>query len=305
MPPTVLTVNGPGWFSPIFDMNAMNERLEVSASPSATWRAHRMFLDQRGLLDTSHLLFALYFLGAATLLHRTTTRAFESFDAYAAVSKFVLRTIEANCEVSKLDVRVIPPAIDSEIFLSCARELPPATIRYIGRLEPEKGLPVLLRAMPDILEATPEARLVITGQGTLKSRIEALIDRLALRRSITMEGVCPRNELASRYENSTLVVMPSIWQEPFGIVAVETMLAARGLIATRVGGLKELLVDGITGVSAIPGDPSAIGDAVTTLLKDRPALLRLSETARRWASERFSRDKSAVQMIELYESIAS
>lgn len=149
---------------------------------------------------------------------------------------------------------------------------------YIGRLEPEKGVEHLLEAMPTILAARPGARLTVIGSG---SRSEALLERrdgLGLGSTVTFKSQVPRGELGHFYASATLCVLPSVWSENSPLVAYECLNAGLPMIASRIGGIPELAVDGEAGFTFTPRDAHDLAQKALRFLA-------LSQSDRRRMSE--------------------
>jgi len=129
-----------------------------------------------------------------------------------------------------------------------------STVCFIGRLVPEKGLKVLIRAMSILLERLPAARLLVAGDGPERRSSEKLADKLKISESIEFLGFVPNEELNCVLLKSHVLAIPSIWAEPFGIVGIEALSMGLPVIATRVGGLQEIVEDNLNGFFV---DPSA------------------------------------------------
>ncbi len=159
-------------------------------------------------------------------------------------------------------------------------------VLYAGRLIPEKGVDVLVRAFQHVVAGNPQARLIITGSsffaGARRTAFEDQLARLAepIGQSIEFTGFVPRERLRSLYRDCDLVVVPSVWQEPSGLVVLEAMASGKCLVATAVGGIPELVTDGRTGVLVAPADPAALARAITGLLADPERRAALGSAAR-------------------------
>ncbi|MGH2520405.1 MAG: glycosyltransferase family 4 protein, partial [Chloroflexota bacterium] len=184
------------------------------------------------------------------------------------------------------------------------RTVPPAHPRllFVGRLEPVKGLDQLLRALPAILARQPQARLTVVGDGSQRPELEQLASALGVRQRVTFTGHVPRAEVAAYYRESSLLVMPGIWPEPFGLVGLEAMSAGRPVVASHAGGTAEWLQDGRDGFLVERRQPGQIADRVLRLLASRDLLLRMSRAAARRAAE-FSLEAYAAAMERIYERL--
>lgn len=179
----------------------------------------------------------------------------------------------------------------------CPIELdPPATppawpsddrpvIGYVGRLEPRKGVTDLIAAAGHIRERVPGARIVIVG-GDPYDADPAYVAAVRASRDVDhVEWVANAPGLMRHFD---VLVAPS-HQEPFGTVLAEAMAVGTPVVATRVGGLPELVDDGVTGVLVAPGDPAALADGIARVLADREAMGAAGrEAARRFDAEGYA-----------------
>jgi glycosyltransferase involved in cell wall biosynthesis len=164
------------------------------------------------------------------------------------------------------EVRVIPSGV--EIPLQVSAEAEPPEILYAGRLSPEKGV-------LELVEAARGMQLVIAGDGPLLARVPGA------------RGFVPHDELMRLYERAAVVACPSR-REGFGVVCLEAMAHGRAVVATGVGGLRDLVVDGETGIVVPPGDSAALRVALQRLLADRELRRRLGAAGRERARQHFS-----------------
>jgi glycosyltransferase involved in cell wall biosynthesis len=166
------------------------------------------------------------------------------------------------------EVRVIPSGVD--LPLDVGVEASPPEVLYAGRLSAEKGI-------EELLEATRGMNLVVAGDGPLRGRVSGAL------------GFVPHDELQRLYARAAIVACPSR-REGFGVACLEAMAHARPVVATPVGGLRDLVVDGETGLVVPPRDPAALRSALERLLADAGLRRRLGSAGRLRAQERFSWD---------------
>ena len=164
------------------------------------------------------------------------------------------------------DVRVIPNGVD--IPAEAGRETDPPRILYAGRLSREKGV-------LELVEAARGLPLVVVGDGPLRARVP------------NARGFVPREELERMYAAAAVVACPSR-REGFGVTCLEAMAWGKPVVASAVGGLRDLIVDGETGLLVPSRDQSALRAALERLLRDRNLRLRLGAAARERAREHFS-----------------
>lgn len=181
----------------------------------------------------------------------------------------------------------------------------PKELVYIGRLEPEKGVEHLLDAMPHILRADPEVHLTIIGGGTLESALTTRAKGLRLERSATFRSQIPRAELGQFYSTATACVLPSIWSENSPLVAYECLAAGLPMIASRIGGIPELVEDGLAGFTFTPRDPRDLAEKALRLLGLPAGERARMSVAMRAAAEGFRVSQHLEQIEGLYAGVRS
>jgi phosphatidylinositol alpha-1,6-mannosyltransferase len=186
----------------------------------------------------------------------------------------------------------IPPGVDLPIPRAIAGDREP-TIVTVGRLRDRyKGHDVLLRAMATLKQVKPEARLVIVGDGPLRSELEQYSHELGVDDVVRFAGQVDDAERNRILECASVFCMPSRVREDgagegFGIVYMEASARELPVIAGSVGGARDAVVDGETGLLVDPEDPNAVTQALRTLL-DNPGLARNMGVAGRRRAEAFS-----------------
>src|SRR5213078_384146 len=167
----------------------------------------------------------------------------------------------------------------------------------VGRLIPIKGHIVLLRAFAEARKEVPGLRLDVAGRGPLEPALRAVAKELGVDDAVHFLGhVSP---IQRAIENSAVVVVPSMG-EGFGMVALEAMERARPVIAAEIGGLGELVEDGVTGRLVPPGDPEPLARAIVELGGDLELGGRMGEAGRRRALDRFLQDRCTDRTELLY-----
>jgi glycosyltransferase involved in cell wall biosynthesis len=168
----------------------------------------------------------------------------------------------------------------------------------VGRLIPIKGHIVLLRAFAEARRRVPGLRLDIAGRGPLEPALRALAKELELEDSVRFLGhVAP---IQRAIEDVAVVVVPSLG-EGFGMVALEAMERSRPVIAASIGGLGELVEDGISGLLVPPGDARALAAAIVRLAGDVAEAARMGAAGRRRALDHFLQERCTDRTELLYE----
>jgi len=213
-------------------------------------------------------------------------------DAQVAVSSAGARFVEQFAGLAHGAVRVIHNGVSDSPVVARDRPVSGPIVGSVGRLSHEKGFDILLRAIPHL----PEATLVLVGDGPDRIGLERMARELGVAERVRMVGWedDPRPWLPA----FDVFVMPSR-MEALGLAIIEAMIASRPVVATRVGGIPEVVVDGETGLLVGAEEPAAIADAVHSLLADPAKRERLGAAGRDRALSSFG----LRTMVDSYESL--
>jgi glycogen(starch) synthase len=174
----------------------------------------------------------------------------------------------------------------------------------VGRLSAEKGVDVAIAGFASIVERFPQARLIIAGDGPLKADLEQQALELKIRDFVDFVGWVIPEMIPSLINTATLVVMPSR-SEGLPLVALEAALMARPIVATRVGGLPEVVLHQENGLLVEPEDHNALAEAMAMLL-DQPETARsMGEAARCRVQTVFSWDRHVNAYDALYRQLVA
>jgi glycosyltransferase involved in cell wall biosynthesis len=198
-------------------------------------------------------------------------------------------------------VEVIPNGVAVRASHGALAQRP--RLAFAGRLVFEKGVDVLLHAFARVVPQIPEATLLLLGDGPEAGPLRSLSARLGLGSSVTFRGAIPYTDLEDACSGAWAQVVPSRWAEPFGKVAVEAMMRGTAVIASKRGGLAEIVHDGRTGFLVPPGDVAAWADAMLRVLRDRALATRLGAAGRELATRRYSRATYLDRFIMLYHEL--
>jgi phosphatidylinositol alpha-mannosyltransferase len=176
------------------------------------------------------------------------------------------------------------------------------SIVFIGRHDPRKGMPVLLRAWPGVHRRTG-ARLRLVGADPLAVQLLLARHRIPSE-GIDVLGFLPQDELTAELLRAKALVAPSIGMESFGMVLTRAFACAVPVVASDIPGYKAVMTDD-TGVLFLAGEPDALAEALGNLLEDEPRRRELGEHARRIAIERYSWDRIAERLEQIYREVAA
>ncbi len=173
---------------------------------------------------------------------------------------------------------------------------------HVGRLVHEKGAHTLVEAAPNILTEFPNARFVIAGQGPMYDELVGMVSGLAVSDRFDFVGFISDNDRDRLYQVADVAVFPSLY-EPFGIVALEAMAAGVPVVASRTGGLAEVVDDGETGLVHDPGNPESLAWAVRQTLRYPDQVQARVDNALEKIRRIFTWERVAEKTVSVYEQV--
>jgi glycosyltransferase involved in cell wall biosynthesis len=192
-------------------------------------------------------------------------------------------------------IHILPPVIR----LTCpspAKVPDERNILYVGQLIRGKGVDLLLRAL-QTLSCRFTATLI--GAGNARDELEALCRSLGLVDKVKFQGWVRHEALGSFYSTAKVVVVPSRWPEPFGMVGIEAMHYGRPVVAFNVGGISDWLLHEVTGLLVPEQDITALGRSLQRILTRKGLATKLGQNAYEYAQERYTFD-SYIEQLESY-----
>ena len=226
-----------------------------------------------------------------------------------ALTRRAARVIAITEALARFQVeRVGLPADKLEVIHYGLDEVPPAwgsnppddvatnarVLLAVCRLEPQKGLDVAVRALPDIRARHPGAELVVLGEGPQRPELERLAGELHV--PVHLLGRVP--DVGAWLRRADLLVHPARW-EGFGLALLEAMLASKPVVATNVSSIPEIVADGESGLLVAPDEPAALASAVVSVLDDPGSY---GEQGRRRAQLQFSVARMTDRTVAVYET---
>jgi len=170
--------------------------------------------------------------------------------------------------------------------------------------KPVHGIAYLVMAASIVARRRKDVVFIIGGDGVLRSFHEQMAVKLGVSDRVIFTGRIPQEELPYYYAASDVVVVPSL-QEAFGLVVSEGMAAGKPVVASRVGGILDQVVDGYNGFLVEPGKPEEIAERIIYLADNPDEARRMGLRGRRIAEEKFDIEKRVDRIISLYRSILS
>jgi glycosyltransferase involved in cell wall biosynthesis len=166
---------------------------------------------------------------------------------------------------------------------------------FAGRVVTPKGVAVLIRAARSV-----EAEFVVCGDGWQLEAMRKLARKLGVQERVRFTGWLAPEELARELAEASVVAMPSLWPEPFGLVGIEAHAAGRPVVASATGGVRDWLKDGVSGLLVEPGDPRALAAALEQLLADPARQREMGEAGRALVAARFTPERHVAALAQAY-----
>lgn len=202
--------------------------------------------------------------------------AIASADAVAVASRYVADRATSN-GIARKQIATVPNPLPDEAYADATALPAERSIVFVGRLVPQKGLLSLLRALGGI-DAARRPHLRVFGDGPDRDRAGRLAAELGV--ELDLEGGVDIAAVRSGIDRARIVVVPSLWAEPFGIVGTEALARGRPVIAYDAGGVDAWLRDGENGIAVPLGNERGLGEAIADLLDDAVRCERMAEGAR-------------------------
>lgn len=170
------------------------------------------------------------------------------------------------------------------------------------RLVKRKGPEHLVVAFSKIVKALPDAKLMIAGRGPEAENLQILVKKLGIQNSVFMLGFLPHEKVMELIAAADVFVLPSI-VEACPIALLEAMAAGAPTVCTRVGGIPEIVKDGVNGLMVQPGDEGALADAILHILNDDKLAERIRANGLKIVREGLSWERTAERTLAVYETV--
>lgn len=220
-------------------------------------------------------------------------------DVTIAVSAALKDELVAQMRLQPARIRVIYHGVPFLDAPETVADTAPC-IGTVARLAPQKGLDILLRAAALVVARAPDTRVSIIGDGPLRPELEALAAELGIADRVEFLGF--REDAVARMRAISVFVLSST-RETFGLTLVEALSQRVPVVATRVGGIPEVVEDGVTGLLVAPNDPAALADGICRLLTDRAMAHRLADAGNAAVRARFSSARMIAELEALYQEL--
>lgn len=236
-----------------------------------------------------------------------------TYEAWRVIccSRYMRGELQRVFQLPADKIEMVPNGVDPRQFRA-GRNDPGIRSRYaandqkivffVGRMVREKGVHVLLDAIPRILSFVPGTRFVIAGKGPVLEHLRAQAHQLRVESHVFFTGYIDDVTRNSLYRASSVAVFPSLY-EPFGIVALEAMAAKVPVVVSDTGGLSEIVEHGVDGLKFYTGNPSSLADQIIALLRNDRFAQGMAEKAYHKVETRFSWQEIARQTRSIYHTV--
>ncbi|MGI8432111.1 MAG: glycosyltransferase family 4 protein [Chthoniobacterales bacterium] len=228
--------------------------------------------------------------------------------AVVTVSDFGVNYLRGKFPAEALKFRRVYNGIELERFQAATFTETPPLILSVGRLIEKKGFNDLIAAGALLAQEGVGFRTEIIGEGPLAGALQAQIERAGLANKVTLVGPLPQSEISARLAHSWVFALPCVTEAGGGMdnlptVVMEAMAAGLPVVSTPLGGVPEMVVDGVTGLLVPEQAPAALGTALARLLGDRVHASSLGRAGRARAAELFASERSARELRALFAAI--
>lgn len=238
-----------------------------------------------------------------------------TYEAWKVIccSQAMLSEVAQSLRTPPDKLQVVPNGVDPERLDSRASPEELAAFRrkwagederivlFVGRLVREKGAHVLIEALPEVLAAHPEVKVVVAGGGWW-GHLAARAAELGVRDKVVFAGFVPDEDLARLYAVADVAAFPSLY-EPFGIVAIEAMAAGIPAVVSDVGGFREVVRHEETGIHTWANNPQSLAWGLGRVLSEAELAERLGRNGREEVRKRFAWREIAARTLEVYRAV--
>ncbi len=205
-------------------------------------------------------------------------------------------TIYSGIEAEKFKININIDEKKKELGIKPKEKI----VGVVAKLWEGKGHETILEAAPQVIKEIPDVKFLFVGEGYLREKLETQVRELGLSNNIIFTGF--RADIPEITATFDLALLVSLF-EGMGRVLLEAMVMRKPVVATKVGGIVDVVRDGETGILVPPGDADALAKAIVTLLKDEELARRMGEAGRKRIDERFTARTMVERITEVYEEL--
>jgi glycosyltransferase involved in cell wall biosynthesis len=220
-----------------------------------------------------------------------------------ATSEFLAEATK-NLAPKGKSVHVIPFGVDCSLFSPRRRlkESPSLSVGFVKHLSQKYGPDHLVRAMEIVSRSYPQSRLIVVGAGPMEIRLKEMARDLNIAEKVEFRGRVPHSSVPEILNEIDIFVMPSLY-ESFGVAAAEAQAMEIPVIASNVGGIPEVVMDGETGLLVKPRDVNGLAEAIVKLMANPTLRKGLGKKGREFVLSKYRWEDSAALMEQLYQNM--
>lgn len=217
----------------------------------------------------------------------------KNISLFIAPSRFVQKKL-TGFGINKNKIHYLPHSIDLTLFGSS--QPTGDYLLYFGKLEEKKGIDILLKAAKTI----PGIRIKIAGSGTYEKELKKISQSENLE-NIDFLGHKGQKDLAAIVKNALLVIVPSLWPEPFGLTIYEAFTASKCVVASNIGAIPEIIKDNKTGILFSPGNYKELSDKIKMLIANKKRIYKIGKNAKEEINNINNPGKHTRELVNLYQ----
>jgi glycosyltransferase involved in cell wall biosynthesis len=251
--------------------------------------------------DAKRVLGILYFYLGLLVTRRTFS---EGSDALFVTSRQQKDIAVKHYLFESAKVHVVPNAVRTDQFTPPPKHSSRGRLLAVARLLEQKGVQVIVRALPQIRREAPGATLDIVGDGEYRPCLMRLVEDLGLEECVTFHGAVEFADLPTFYQSCDIFLNPTLRANGYDLTVLQAMACGRPVVVSRIGSIPELVTEA-TGTLIPPGDERALKQAVIELLTNEERARQLGDAARRRIELDFGLDATLDKTLEVYGHILS
>lgn len=226
------------------------------------------------------------------------------FDLIIAVSSNVADVLDEYLSRKGLDIPVLPlyAGVDLSVFYPMPEVEKKWDIAFLGRLEKMKSVDLFPEMLVRLKQDFPNLKMLMTGEGSLKSSVLKGFDRMGVSQMVQYLGVVETERVPELINQSRIFIYPSR-EEPFGLSIIEAMACGVPVVTTNVFGPSEIITNGQDGLVVNPNDVGALADAIRSLLNDKQLRTQMGAQGRTTVEDRFDSNQHLENLFSIYQDL--
>jgi len=224
-------------------------------------------------------------------------------DRIIGLSEAIVGLTQRHYHLKFKNPPIVVNPVNINFFKPAAHSDDNKNILYSGRLEFRKGVHILARAIPRVLEKFPEAKFIFIGDDCgMKLHLLEEISRLKAQASVEFIDQVPQDKLVDYYQQSAVCVVPSLWENhPYAVL--EAMACGKAVIASGVGGIPEIIKDKYSGILVLPGSFISLAEAIIGVLGDNGLQRMLGDNARKYIEDKYASSAVVQENLKVYKEL--